>query len=126
MTPFWRMAYTIAAAVGCPYPQQMMAAMPYRTWRGWIAFNEIDPIGEKRADYRAAITDSLIANGLLRRKNQRAYEIEDFVPQYGPQEPSEAVSNDEIARKLKGLTRAMGGRIIYRDKEGNVLREETA
>ena len=44
-----------------------------------MAYYNIEPFGEQRADYRQAITSMVLAN-VNRGKNQRAFKVSDFMP----------------------------------------------
>ncbi len=52
----------------------------------WIAYAEIEPFGEERADLRAGIVASTMAN-INRQKGKPAYKPQDFMPKFGKQEP---------------------------------------
>jgi len=45
----------------------------------WIAFNQISPIGDERADLRAAQICTMMGNA-WRGKNSRAFKVVDFLP----------------------------------------------
>ena len=55
-----------------------------REFAEWIAYDHIEPFGEERADMRAGIISSTIANS-VRGRNRRAYKPKDFMPQYDKQ-----------------------------------------
>ncbi len=44
----------------------------------WMAYDRVDPFGEHRADLRAALVASVIANS-NRGKNKSAFKLEDFM-----------------------------------------------
>ena len=48
----------------------------------WIAFSNIEPFGEERADLRSAIIASTIANA-NRSGRQRPFKVTDFMPKFG-------------------------------------------
>jgi len=54
----------------------------------WMAFSRIYPIGEFRADYRAASISAVIAN-TSRGKGQRAYEVKEFMPDWTGEQAEE-------------------------------------
>ena len=64
-----------------------------------MAYYNIEPFGEYRADIRSAIVACVIAN-VNRGKNKPAYKVEDFMPKF---EPPKQMSDDEIRNVLKGL-----------------------
>lgn len=62
-----------------------------------MAFNNIEPFGEERADLQSAIIACTMANA-WRGKSQRAFKVSDFMPNFeGPKEQS----TEEIVRIFK-------------------------
>lgn len=57
---------------------EMMERMSAAEFREWEAVELIEPFGERRADIRAGIIASVIAN-VNRGKNQKAFTPEDFM-----------------------------------------------
>jgi hypothetical protein len=54
----------------------------------WIAYAQLEPFGEERADLRMAILASLIANvNRDPKKKPTPYEVSDFMPQFEKKEP---------------------------------------
>lgn len=49
-----------------------------REFRQWVAYNEIEPIGEWRQDMRIAMLCCLVANR-TRGKGEKEYKTEDFL-----------------------------------------------
>lgn len=47
----------------------------------WMVYYELEPFGEERADLRAGIISSTIANA-NRSKNSRVYKPVDFIPKF--------------------------------------------
>lgn len=70
----------------------------------WIAYYQLEPFGEERADMRAAIIASTIAN-VNRSKGQKAYKVEDFMPRFDRQEEQ---GGDPVAF-ARLMTLALGG-----------------
>jgi len=89
--------------MGCPKPQRLLEKLTAAELAEWMAYYEIEPWGEERADIRQAITSALIANQ-YRGKNQRPYKVQDFlaVPQPDRQSklPAKEMSVAEMKRKL--------------------------
>ena len=52
----------------------MLDSMPYRLFREWIAYSELEPFGEERADYRSAQIVWMLAN-IHRGKGKRAFKF---------------------------------------------------
>lgn len=46
----------------------------------WLAYFRLDPWGESRADLRAAIVASTVANAMARKKGGGHFKPEDFMP----------------------------------------------
>lgn len=57
---------------------EAQARMDSREFCDWLAYDRVDPFGETRADLRAAMIASVIANA-NRGKSQRAFKVEDFL-----------------------------------------------
>lgn len=55
----------------------------------WLAFFQLEPWGEERADLRAGIVASTIANVNRPAKRKKAFEPKEFMPQFGV-EPDDA------------------------------------
>lgn len=67
--------------------RELLARVNSRELAEWRAYELIEPFGEQRADLRAAIVASVMANA-FRGKDQRAYEPKDFMPKFDePQQP---------------------------------------
>lgn len=71
----------------------------------WIAYAKLEPFGERRADWRAAQIVAMLAN-VNRGKGQRAYEVKDFLLQFGRPEPQ---SWEHQLRIVEALNAAFGG-----------------
>jgi hypothetical protein len=48
-----------------------------------MAFSQVEPFGEERADIRSAIIACTMANA-WRGKNQKPFSISDFLPKFDP------------------------------------------
>lgn len=48
-----------------------------------MAFNELEPFGEERADLRMAILAAVIANASRTKRGSRRYRPKDFMPKFG-------------------------------------------
>ncbi len=72
----------------------------------WLAYSQVDPFGEERADLRAAIIASTVANS-VRGKGQRSFTPEDFMPKWG-NEQHIGQSVEEMKSKMRA---AFGKRI---------------
>lgn len=74
-----------------------------------MAFYRLEPFGEERADWRAALIACLIANTHRNpKKRRRPYEPKDFMPRFdAPTEPQNWQTQLQIAEIF---TAALGGR----------------
>lgn len=50
-----------------------------------MAYSQVEPFGEERADLRSAIIACIIAN-VNRGKDQKPFEVSDFMPKFDPLE----------------------------------------
>ncbi len=65
----------------------MLAEMPAKTFLEWMLYYQVEPFGEGRADLRAGIVASTIAEvNRDRKKRQKAYTAADFMPQFEKEE----------------------------------------
>lgn len=48
-----------------------------------MAFSQVEPFGEERADWRSAIVACIVANA-NRGKDQKPFEVSDFMPKFDP------------------------------------------
>jgi len=64
-----------------------------------MAFAQVEPFGEKRADLRSAIVACTFANA-HRGKNQKAFKPVDFIPQFERPEPQ---SSEQMKMMLRAL-----------------------
>jgi hypothetical protein len=83
--------------------RQLLAEVDSRELAEWMAYDRLDPLGDERADYRAAIIAATVANR-SRGKGERSYSPADFVPDFDAQPPTHA----ELAEKARLLALAWG------------------
>ena len=68
-----------------------------------MAFYELEPFGEERADYRIAIMTATFANIHGRKKGRRAFKPSDFMPKFGKETLDDRrQSAAEIENTLQG------------------------
>ena len=76
----------------------------------WIAYNEIDPIGEWRNDYRFAYLESLITNiviKLFRRRGAKLTDVKSFMPTWIKTEESKIFQSiDQMKEVVYNIARA--------------------
>lgn len=73
----------------------------------WIAYYQMEPFGEERADIRSAIVACTVAN-VNRGKDQSPYELDNFLPKW--EEPEEQTV-EEMIQIAAMFTAAWGGQI---------------
>ena len=61
--------------------RELLARVDSRELAEWRAYERIEPFGEKRADARAGMVASVMANA-WKGKDQKAFTPEDFMPEY--------------------------------------------
>jgi hypothetical protein len=82
--------------------------MSSREFAEWTAFFQLQPYGEWRADYRMACLMALIANVNRDPKSSRAYEPQEFMPQFDAAE--NASDQDLVAMKVDAYFSALAGK----------------
>ena len=87
----------------------MLDTMPDRILVDWMSYAKVEPFGGDRADLRAGIVASVVANAMGRKKGQRPYKPEQFMPQF---EPKRAKTPDELFARIKAINWAMGGEFV--------------
>jgi len=108
--------FRLSLALGVPNPDSLLACLPYRIYQEWRRYAELEPFGEERADLRSAILSALVANAWLRGKNRPAYKISDFMPKFGPPEPRQTRSPDDLHAKMLAI---FGGRVERVETDGD-------
>lgn len=116
MTPSRRFAFRLAKALGQANPDAMLARLPHRIWREWQEFAILEPFGEERADLRAGIIASTVANCMARDKGQPAFKPRDFMPQFEKQEQAKSKTPEHYQQALM-VTRLFGGKIVRKQAE---------
>ena len=82
----------------------MLAEMTSAQFAEWMAYGQLEPWGEERADLRAGIIASTQANS-MRGKKGKPFKPQDFMPRYEP-EDEEATA----AMMMAKMRAALGGR----------------
>jgi len=77
---------------------ELLARISSRELAEWMAYFEIDPFGEERADLRAGIVASTVANSQRGRRGT-AFKPKDFMPKFGQTRQSAGQQLD-IIRQL--------------------------
>lgn len=85
-----------------------------REFEGWLAYHALEPWDETRADLRAGIIASVIAN-VHRGKDAEPFSPRDFLPQYGLEQDA-AVDEDAgilaTQQLFAWITESAGGTVI--------------
>lgn len=83
----------------------MLAGMSSRELAEWMAYYELEPFGEWRADVRSAIVAMTVA-AANRGKRGRAPKLEDFMPKFDGERQQDPES---LLEKVRLLNAALGG-----------------
>lgn len=82
MERWWhRLAIALGRSV-----RETKASMPASEVMSWVAFGQMEPIGDARADLRTGIIAATIANCNAPRKG-KPYAPSDFIPTFEPRKP---------------------------------------
>ena len=82
----------------------MLAEISSALFAEWLAYSRIEPWGEERADLRAGIVASTIAN-VNRGKKGKEFSPADFMPKFETEDEDAAA-----ARMIAALRAALGGK----------------
>ncbi len=84
--------------------------MPYAEFIQWLAVYRLSPFGDERADLRAGIIASTVANCHATRRS-KAFEPADFMPQFeGNRKGQKRMSDADMASKFKAFAQAHNAR----------------
>ena len=81
-----------------------LAHISSRELSEWAAFDAQEPIGERRVDLLVAYLMSLIAN-VNRGKDQKAFEVKDFLLDFWPEQKRESGQSLEEQRAILEMMR---------------------
>ena len=87
---------------------ELLARISSRELTEWALYAEMEPFGETRADLRAGIVASTMAN-LYRQKGSKALTPADFMPKFGPKETKEPRSGADLLQIVEMWNTALGG-----------------
>lgn len=89
---------------------ELLDRMSSREFSEWMAFYEIEPFGEERADLRQALTTSAVHNSIqAQTKRPKWTKPEDFMPFSDKAQPKRDVATPEAPEVLKGKLLAFAG-----------------
>lgn len=85
----------------------MLASLTSEELTEWMAYHELEPWGEERADFRSGTICAVVAN-LMKSKDDRPARAADFVPDFdGSRKAGQAGASgqdaEEFRRRLRGL-----------------------
>lgn len=104
--------------MGQPHVDRLLAELSTHEFDEWLAFYSIEPWGEARADVRAGIVASTIANVNRNPKYRRKpYSPQDFMPVYD-KPPKPAPTTDDMLRIAEVLNKAFGGKDLRGQRAG--------
>jgi len=79
--------------------RELLLRMDSRELSEWMAYEQIEPFGERRADLRSAIIACVIANA-WRSPNRPPFRVQDFMPF---EQGSEPITGEKAATFLRGI-----------------------
>jgi hypothetical protein len=109
MTAARRFAFRLALALGQPNPDALLSEIPARILSEWQEYASLEPFGEERGDWRAAMVASTMANIHARKKGKPAYKIEDFMPKF---DKKATTSTIPLIDKVIAANWALGGKVV--------------
>lgn len=94
--------FRLCLALGYPHPDYLLRMLTSRQITEWLAYYDLEPWGETRADLRAGIVASTLAN-CHRDPKQRpeAYRAVDFMPYR--ERPEQKMTAEERSAGIKQL-----------------------
>lgn len=104
--------FRLALALGEENPDAMLARMPLPMLYRWMAYYKAEPFGEERADLRAGVIASTIANA-NRGKGQRAYKPSEFMPKFGKKQGKTA---KQMWETLMAFSNAQNASVAAKEK----------
>ena len=113
----------MALALGIPKVDRLLQALSGIDLVEWMAYWELEPFGEERADYRMATLAALIANtNRDPDKCPEPFTTENFMPQFGPQDDKQEPPKIDKETALVAIREAMMGLVVA--SKGQDLREK--
>lgn len=86
----------------------MLERIPSRLLSEWVAFAQLEPFGEERADLRAGIVAAAVVN-VQRAKGSAPVRPGDFMPRFD-EDADEEPDHELLLHKVELLNTAFGGR----------------
>lgn len=90
---------------------QLLASISSRELTEWQAFFRLEPFGEERADLRAGIIASTMANTARDPKQRpRPFEPREFMPQFDDEPVDDEMEQAALWARVNEVMFALGGR----------------
>lgn len=84
----------------------------------WMAFDRIEPVGDRRLDVLAAMVMCLLANvNRNPKKRKKPYQVDEFLPPWAKDAPEQ--DGASMLRIVEMLNTAMGGKDLRPDVSKN-------
>jgi hypothetical protein len=93
-----RFYFRLALALGCTVGE-LLDRMDSKELSEWIAFDQCEPIGEWRGDYRTGMLCAMTAN-MHRKPGGKAFDAKDFMP-FLPHEEKPSLSEAQFTAWAK-------------------------
>ena len=84
---------------------ELLRRVSSRELTEWRAYYGLEPFGEERADLRAGIVASTMAN-VFRKSGTQPYKTQDFMPKFG----KEKQDWRDMLEKVRTINAALGGK----------------
>ncbi len=90
---------------------EFLASVTSEELTDWLAFSRLEPWGDERADYHAAMI-CMICYQMWRGKNSPRMKLEDFIIKFLSEgRDAEPKTSEQLNTMLQGYTAAAGGKI---------------
>jgi len=94
---------------------ELLARISSRELSEWMAYERLEPFGERRADLRSAIVASTVANTARdEKKRNRPFKPEEFMPEFKREEEEEIEPWRRQLQVVEAMNAALGGRDLRR------------
>lgn len=99
----------------------LLAEVSWQELQEWHAYYKVEPFGEQRADIRAGLICTVIANSAFgRKKGSKAYQIKDFLLFQDTEHSSpKKQSVEEMKHLLMGLVKETSKNVRISGKHSN-------
>lgn len=101
------MALALGKTVG-----ELSSSLSSRELMEWMAFDSMEPIGDRRGDLQNAMLMCLLAN-INRDPKKSPYRVSDFIPTYEPRKPQ---TPEYMLQIIKQYSAVVGGLKNARDR----------